>query len=175
MRQGILVCGCNGSGKSTLGKALANRLGWTYIDIEECFFPTSSTDYPYENPLPREQAIGLLWKRLQTCGDFVFSAVKGDYGHRIVSQYTGVVWLRADPATRAQRVKQRSLDKFGDRVLPGGDLYEREQSFVSFTAQRDETEVEQWLATLSCPVLSLDGTKPIQENVEKLVQRFSKP
>ena len=31
---GILICGLNGVGKSTLGKALAEKLNYHFIDIE---------------------------------------------------------------------------------------------------------------------------------------------
>lgn len=32
---GLIICGMNGSGKSTLGCALAERLGWRFIDNED--------------------------------------------------------------------------------------------------------------------------------------------
>lgn len=32
---GIILCGLNGCGKSTLGHALADALGWRFIDNEE--------------------------------------------------------------------------------------------------------------------------------------------
>ena len=35
--------------------------------------------------------------------------------------------------------------------------------------------MEAWLATLRCPVVEVDGTLPIQENVERLAGRFSRP
>ena len=35
---GILICGLNGAGKSTLGKALAERLGYEFIDNEDLWF-----------------------------------------------------------------------------------------------------------------------------------------
>ena len=35
---GIMVCGLNGCGKSTLGKALAQELGFHFIDNEYLFF-----------------------------------------------------------------------------------------------------------------------------------------
>lgn len=83
--------------------------------------------------------------------------------------------LRVDKATRARRVRQRSYEKFGERMGPGGDLFQQEEDFFAFTAQREDSEVEAWLATLHCPVVEVDGTLPIQENVEQLAGRFSRP
>ena len=70
-----------------------------------------------------------------------------------------------------QRVKSRSFDKFGGRMLPGGDLYEQEERFFDFAASRDERIVEEWIQTLSCPVIRVDGTRPALENVE-LIRDF---
>ena len=50
MKQGVILCGLNGSGKSTLGRALAQRLGWEFLDIEDCFFPKTDPSYLYANP-----------------------------------------------------------------------------------------------------------------------------
>ena len=38
MSGGILVCGLNGSGKSTFGQALAKKLNYHFIDIEDLYF-----------------------------------------------------------------------------------------------------------------------------------------
>lgn len=46
MGAGIMVCGLNGSGKSTLGKALAEKLGFHFIDNEDLFFPKTNPNYP---------------------------------------------------------------------------------------------------------------------------------
>ena len=39
MREGIAIVGLNGSGKSTLGHALAKKLGYYEIDVEDYYFP----------------------------------------------------------------------------------------------------------------------------------------
>lgn len=70
-----------------------------------------------------------------------------------------------------QRVKKRSYEKFGDRILPGGDLYEQEEQFFQFAASREENTVEEWIQCLTCPVLKIDGTKPVEENVNFLLEK----
>ncbi|MBE6588160.1 MAG: hypothetical protein E7647_07085, partial [Ruminococcaceae bacterium] len=35
---GIQICGLNGSGKSTLGRALAEKIGFYFIDDENLYF-----------------------------------------------------------------------------------------------------------------------------------------
>ena len=65
-----------------------------------------------------------------------------------------------------QRVKKRSFQKFGNRMLPGGDLHEQEEKFFEFVTSRPESTVEEWIQLLSCSILRIDGTKPVEENVD---------
>ena len=51
----------------------------------------------------------------------------------------------------------------------GGDLHEAEERFFAFAASRSETLVEDWLESLNCPVLRVDGTKAIAQNVDFIV------
>ncbi|MBO4422421.1 MAG: AAA family ATPase [Clostridia bacterium] len=65
MTNHILVCGLNGSGKSTFAKALAERLDYTFKDIENYYFPNLCAGYPYTDPQSRDftaaQAVNLFF------------------------------------------------------------------------------------------------------------------
>ena len=84
----------------------------------------------------------------------------------ITENYALVVYLDVPLDMRMKRIRQRAIDKFGDRVLLGGDMYEQEESFFAYAEKRTPEKIEKWLKTLSCRVIRLDGTKPIQENIE---------
>ena len=86
----------------------------------------------------------------------------------INENYTLVVYLDVPFDMRMKRIRQRAIDKFGDRVLPGGDMYEQEEKFFAYAEKRTPENIEKWLKTLSCKTIRLDGTKPIQENVEHI-------
>lgn len=40
---GIIICGLNGTGKNTLGKALAEKLHFHFIGIENLYFHKTNT------------------------------------------------------------------------------------------------------------------------------------
>lgn len=46
---------------------------------------------------------------------------------------------------RIERVKNRSFQKFGNRMLSGGDLYEQEERFFELVKSRAENTVEKWV------------------------------
>ena len=166
MGTGIQICGLNGSGKSTLGKALAQALGFHFIDNEDLYFTRSAPDAPYADPRSREEAEQLLREEIQAHPDFVFAAVRGNHAQ---IHYDYVVLIQVPRELRLERVRNRSLGKFGSRMLPGGDLFEQEEAFFRMVSERSEDHVEKWLQTLQCPVISVDGTKPIGENVAYIV------
>lgn len=168
MARGIQVCGLNGCGKSTLGRALAQKIGFHFIDNEELFFTRNAADEPYQNPRSRAEVEKLLMEEVRKHGDFVFAAVKGDYGSAILPLYRYAVLIEVPKEIRLRRVRDRSFQKFGGRMKPGGDLYESEEVFFQTAAARPEDYAESWARTLPCPVVVVDGTRPVEENVERL-------
>lgn len=84
-----------------------------------------------------------------------------------------IILIEVPKQIRSQRVRDRSYQKFGDRILPGGDLYDRENKWFSLTETRQETYVTDWLETINCPVYRIDGTLPVEENVDYLVSVLS--
>lgn len=168
MARGIQVCGLNGCGKSTLGRALAQKIGFHFIDNEELFFTRNAADEPYQNPRSRAEVEKLLMEEVRKHGDFVLAAVRGDYGKEILPLYRYAVLMEVPKEIRLRRVRDRSFQKFGGRMKPGGDLYESEEVFFQTVAARPEDYAESWARTLSCPVVVVDGTRPVEENVERL-------
>jgi len=172
MGTGIIICGLNGAGKSTLGKALAEKLNLYFIDNEDLYFPKTEPHYTYALPRTREEVEKLLLNEIKAHENFVFTSVKGDYGETVSSFFQYAVVIEVPKDIRIQRVKNRSFQKFGNRMLSGGDLYEQEEHFFDFVKSRAEDTVEKWIQSLNYPVIRVDGTKPIKENINFIREQF---
>ena len=172
MGTGIIVCGLNGSGKSTLGKALAKKLQFHFIDTEDLYFPKTDSNYGYASPRTREEVEKLLWSEIKAHENFVFASVKGDYGETIYPFFQYAVLIDVSKDIRIRRVRNRSFQKFGKRMLIGGDLYGQEEGFFAFVESRSGKMVEEWVLSLKCPILRIDGTKPIGENVDFIIEQI---
>ena len=169
---GIVICGLNGAGKSTLGKTLAEKMDFHFIDIENLYFPKTNPNYIYASPRTRKEVEKLLLHEIKTHKDFILASVKGDYGEDIYSLIQYAILLDVPKNIRLKRVKKRSFQKFGNRMLLGGDLYEQEENFFHFVESRDENIVEEWVKSLKCPVIRMDGTKSIDENTNFIMERI---
>ena len=170
MGTGIVICGLNGAGKSTLGKALAERLHFHFIDAEDLCFPKTDPAHIYADPRTHEEIEKLLFNEIKRHENFVFASVKGDYGEAICPFFNIVVWMDVPKKIRIERVKERSFRQFGNRMLFGGDLYEQEERFFALVRSKAEDTVEKWMQSLSCPIIRMDGTKPVEENIDLVIE-----
>lgn len=173
MGTGILICGLNGAGKSTLGKALAEKLHFHFIDNEDLYFPKTDPNYIYAFARTREEVEKLLLDEIKAHENFIFTSVTGDYGEEVRSLFKYIVCINLPREIRLQRVRDRSFKRFGGRVLPGGDLYEPEERFFNFVKGRSENMVEQWIKSMKCPVIRVDGMKSVEENIAYCLSEFA--
>jgi len=169
----ILVCGGNGAGKSTLGRYLAGQLGYRFADIEDYYFPKPAIDYPYRHARTREEVGALLLSDLRAHGGLVVAAVKGDYGLEAEALFTCAVLLHVPKELRMRRVRERSFDRFGSRMLPGGDLYEKEEGFFRMVESRSAQDVEDWLREARIPTIEVDGTAAVDANAKIIVRQLA--
>jgi len=168
MANGILVFGLNGSGKSTLGKKLAQMLDYKFMDIEDYYFEDSKV--PYSKMRTREECTKLMVSDIKKHDNFVLSAVTGDFGNEVISAISLGVYMYAPLDVRLKRIKQRSIDKFGERVDLGGDMYDSEESFFKMVHERNSEKVEKWLESVSLPIIEIDGIKGVDENLDYIKQ-----
>ncbi len=171
---GIVVCGLNGVGKTTLGKALAETLKFYFIDSEDLYFTNTKTQYSYSLKNTREQAEKILMNKIDAHKNFILASVKGNYGEEVYPYFNYAVLIDVPKDIRLNRVRERSFERFGERILPDGDMYEQEKKFFDFVKSRAESTVEEWLNSLKCPVIRVDGTKPIDENVNFIIEMIQK-
>ena len=170
----ILVCGLNGAGKSTMAKALAERLNLRFVDIEDIYFSCQDNpDYPYEKSRPYEEVVSIITSIVNNENDIVLASVTGKFGDEFVSQLKCAICIEVPREIRLKRVHDRSYLRFGEKSCNGGDYYEQIKSFHDFCASRDESLVNDWLSTICCPIVRVDGTLPISDNVNLIAEKLN--
>ena len=192
MIQGIAIMGLNGCGKSTLAHALGKELGFYEIDVEDYYFPEQKSsrravleqrhnvaceykgDTPYSVPRSKEEVQEMLFKEIEEHPQFIISGVTMNWDAKILSAIDVAFILEVPAAERVKRVQHREEIRFGSRVLPGGDMYEQQKEFRDIIAAKSKQSVEKSADRLSCKKIYLDGTKPIEENVNLILRMLEK-
>ena len=159
--RGILIFGLNGSGKTTLGRELARIMGFKHMDIEDYVFLPS--EIPYTHSRPHGDTESLMIADIEKYRSFIISAVATNFSDKITSMLTLAIHLNTPVDIRMKRIEQREFEKFGDRVLEGGDMYDSSKKFRAFAASRSVSVIEEWGQTLECPVVCADGCRDYRD------------
>ncbi len=177
MARGIIVFGSPGSGTTTLGRAVAAQLGFAHFDLDDYLWRWD-TEVPFTRTRPREERIALLMGDLSKHPHFLISGSMDSYNQPFVPLFDLAVLNTAPAAVRAERAHRRELALFGQRILPGGDMFEEHQRFLDNLARYDSDGSpclrvhEAWAATLPCLVLRTDGTAPVAGNAALVVKEY---
>src|SRR5215467_15983451 len=128
----IHILGASGSGTTTLGRALAARLQCAHFDTDDYFWVP--TDPPYTHQRERTERQRLLMDDLTAQEQWVLSGSPCGWGDVAIPLFELVVFLTIPHDIRMVRLRQRVHARFGKRILPGGDMYESSQAFLTRAA-----------------------------------------
>lgn len=174
---GIMIIGPSGSGKTTLGRRTAELLGLPFFDVDD-FIWRADTKEPYTLMFSREEKISRLKDALAPCGHFVMAGSMSSFHEEFDPCFLLMVFLCADPDTRVLRLRERSRQRFGERVAEGGDMYESDRRFIESNGLYESCgspniiEQRAWMESLPCEKLELDGLMSIEENAEAIARAW---
>lgn len=189
---GICLFGLNGSGKSTLAHALAKRIHYFEMDVEDYYFPEQRKsrkwamdndniivtehlgNIPFSVSRTKEEVQNALIKDMQIHQKFIISGVTMNWNEDIRSRMDIAFWVQTPLEERLKRIKMREEKRFGERVLPGGDMYIQQMGFREVVENRDPKTVEESAKRLQCPVIVLDGTISVEENLERIMEHLNR-
>ncbi|MGV7214549.1 hypothetical protein [Bradyrhizobium sp. UFLA05-112] len=171
----VHLTGASGSGVTTLGRALADRLALPHHDSDDYFWlPTAP---PYQTLRPMPERLRLMREMFLPRLDWVLSGSVTGWGDALIPFFDLVVFVITPREVRLTRLRAREAAHFGaDAVAPDGWRHEETEAFIEWAAHyetgeregRSLAKHEAWLAGLPCPVLRVDGARPIAELVEQL-------
>ena len=83
----------------------------------------------------------------------------------------GIAFLIEAPLEmRLKRIQDREIKRFGERVLSGGDMYSQQEDFRKMVIEKNEEIVYASAQKLKCPVIMLNGTKPVDNNIQRVLE-----
>lgn len=173
----IHFTGASGAGVTTLGRAVAQQFGFAHHDTDDYYWlPTSP---PYMTKRPISERVRLMREMFLDRSDWVLSGALESWGGPVEPYFDLVVFVRTPTSVRVARLRDREARHFGaDAVLPGGWRHEECEAFVNWASAYDTGQASgrslsrhtEWLATLACPVLRLDGTRPVGDLVHEVAR-----
>ena len=178
MKHVIHIFGASGSGTTTLGRAICEKTGYTFLDSDDYLWVP--TDPKFTTKRTPAERLALLEGDLDRAENAVLSGSLVGWGDPVIPRFTLAVRLVVPAEARMERIERREQDRFGDRILPGGDMYRIHQDFLAWAAAYDDGPAtmrsramhDLWQQKLSCPLLTLDGVRPVEELAAAVIQRL---
>ncbi len=171
----VHITGASGAGVTSLGRAVAEALAISHQDTDDYFW--RPTNPPYREMHDVGDRLRLMREVFLDRSDWVLSGSLDGWGDPVIPFLDSVVFLYVPTAIRLQRLRAREARRFGaDAVAPGGSMHQQAEEFVEWAAHYDDCSREgrnlarhqAWLATLPCPVLRLDGDRPLEDLVKEV-------
>jgi adenylate kinase family enzyme len=172
----VHIAGAPGGGTTTIGRALATQLSIPHFDADDFYW--MPTNPPYRQPRPRTDRVRLMRELFLDRDAWVFSSGNIEsWAPEIVPSIDIIAFLIVPTDVRMERLRLRQDRQFGSSaVAPSGwnhantlDLYSVAAGYDDGTAKgRTRPRHEAWFASLTCQIVRIDGTRPVQQIVTEI-------
>lgn len=176
----IHIFGASGSGTTTLGRALSERLGFVHMDSDDYFWLPTNPAYTTKRPI--DERLSMMRRAVMAAehGAVISGSLTG-WGDPLIPRFTLALRLVTPTEVRIERLKAREYAHFGDRIREGGDMHQNHLEFLAWAAQYDTGDASMrskachdlWQQQLTCPLLTVDGTQPLDALVGQAVSAMT--
>lgn len=180
VKQILHIFGASGSGTSTLGRHFCEETGYRFMDADDyLWLPTDPRFTTLREPAER---VKLIERDFGAADNAVLSGSVTKWGDALIPLFTLAVRLVTDTETRLARIREREYARFGERIRPGGDMYQTHRAFLAWAAKYDEGDLsmrskrahDAWQQLLPCPVIVLSGSDSPADNTARIMEELKK-
>lgn len=179
MKQRIHILGASGSGTTTIAKNVCRKLDYAHFDSDNYFW--ENTKEPFTVERNSNDCLKLMQTDLLKCDRWVLSGSICGWGDILISKFDLVVFVYVPQDIRIERLKRREYERYGDRILLGGDRYENSKNFIEWAEAYDSgtrngrslTKHKAWLTTVKCPVIEVINYD-LENSVEQVMLAIEK-
>lgn len=165
----INIFGSSGSGSTTLAKEIAKEFNIKYIDVDDCLW--KKTDPPFTVKNSNEEILLSMNKLLSDKKPVVISGSLVGIADSLKRRINLFLYINLHKNLRVKRITDREIERFGDRILPGGDLYQQHLEFLKWVSDyeknpetlRSRKQHLSWLEDVSVPVYKITEELTMEE------------
>lgn len=157
-----------------MARALSQSYGFYLIDTDDAIW--ENVDPPFTVRKPLTLSRDYLAKALANHPRSVISGAFVGWGDEFKPQIDLFVYLHLPLAIRLERIQKREENRFGSRVLPGGDLHQQHLDFLEWVGQYDtnssdirgQKQHELWLKDVKAPIVRITEVLSIPELLDRI-------
>ncbi len=174
----ILIFGASGSGTTTLGKELARRTDFIHLDADDYYW--RKTEPPFQQKIPLVKRNETLKADFHNHENVIISGSMVSWGKEWKKLFQLAVFIRLNDKLRMQRLKQREIDRYGDRLNSEEEVRKISEAFLEWAGQyenpnfngRSSKVHNDWIQQLECKVLRIDGGMELEDNAKQVLNEI---
>lgn len=178
MSRRIHIFGASGAGVTTLGRNLSREFGIPVYDGDNYYWKKTPIPYTVKNDIAERYA--RLTADMQGRDEWIFSGSFDTWCEPLRPLLTLAVFLYVPAEVRVRRLRAREKAEFGARIEEGGDMASVHEEFIRWTAHYDSGKEPgrslprhlDWMKTLHCPIVRLDGEQSEETLVRQVAMYF---
>ena len=175
----INIFGSSGSGQTTLAKQVAKEFNYKFVDVDDYLW--QKTDPPFTKRNSNPVACKLIKEQLKDLKPAVISGSLVGICDELKPKIDFFVYINLDKEIRIKRIMEREKERLGERINPGGDLYNQHQDFLQWISDYEENPETLrsrrqhllWLDDVNKTVLKITEELSLKELI-KLIRPFIK-
>jgi adenylate kinase family enzyme len=177
MIERIHITGASGSGTTTLGRELATRLSYQHFDTDDYLWLPTNPQFQKKREIEDRQR--LLEKDLDNTDKWVLSGSLCGWGDIFIPRFDLVVYVWIPKDLRIERLVRRETQRYGKAEIEvGGTMHSSFTDLIQWASDYDEGGLnmrskamhEQWMESLNCTVLRLEGDISVEDRVKAVME-----
>ncbi|OJW14941.1 adenylate kinase [Mucilaginibacter sp. 44-25] len=172
----IHIMGASCAGSTTLGKALAQQLGWSYLDTDDYFWLPSTIPYTQKRDPSERKA--MLLADFEATDNAIVGGSLVSWDDSWLTKFNLVVFLRIPHEIRMQRLDAREAERYGDHIFTDPVRVQLYKDFRDWAKGYDDNTTNgrnlnvhlQWLERFQCPVLKIEGDTTVAERMNRVLK-----
>ncbi|MHA7848469.1 AAA family ATPase [Serratia sp. D1N4] len=171
----IHIMGASGSGTTSIAARLSKITNYQHIDTDDIYWHNTTPPFTVAREyLERQQR---LLTALNANKQWILSGSLCGWGDRFIPYFDLVVYVYVKNDVRIERIRKRELARYGEAISPGGEYYEKSQSFIEWASAYDtSTEIsrnaykhKKWLESVECPVVEITNHTECDDAVKAIM------
>ena len=135
----IHILGASGSGTSTLGHLIEKVYGFKHLDTDDYYW--LPTNPPFTMQREKSERIHLFTEDIYRYQKCVISGSLCGWRDELIPYFDLIIRVVTPTELRIERLRAREFGRFGQRIMPGGDMYEAHQKFLIWAAEYDKGDL----------------------------------
>ncbi len=174
----IVLFGASGSGTTTLGHEIEKRTNFKHLDADDYYW--KKTNPPFSEKVPLTQRNENLKADFNNSENVIVSGSLVSWGREWETAFDLAVFIRLDNSVRMERLKKRETERYGEKLLNDKKVRENSKAFLEWANQYENPNFDgrtfkvhsNWIESLVCKVLRLNGANQLNSNVEIILNEI---